>query len=187
MYLIVKSYLVPRPHFSSRPKHFGSRGPCENARPFPARSPRIRHRNELTESDWENAVQGLGKLQRRYSEINEDCEDDWEGLRPRQSFVFAAISLNCKLGYVILQFGRAIGRTFFEANSRVLKVKNRALQGDWRVFNFRYIFYAYFRTKNYERNSCHIHLKCLIEFSIKTKQWYTLNFVFLSFAVLQWL
>ena len=125
MYLIVKSYLVPRPHFSSRPKHFGSRGPCENARPFPARSPRIRHLNELTESDWENAVQGLGKLQRRYSEINEDCEDDWEGLRPRQSFVFAAISLNCKLGYVILQFGRAIGRTFFEANSRVLKVKNR--------------------------------------------------------------
>ena len=28
---------------------------------FPARSPRIRHRNELTERDWENAVQGLGK------------------------------------------------------------------------------------------------------------------------------
>ena len=31
-----------------------------NVRPFPARSPRIRHRNELTERDWENAVQGLG-------------------------------------------------------------------------------------------------------------------------------
>ena len=29
---------------------------------FPDRSPRIRHRNELTERDWENAVQGLGKL-----------------------------------------------------------------------------------------------------------------------------
>ena len=28
---------------------------------FPDRSPRIRHRNELTERDWENAVQGLGK------------------------------------------------------------------------------------------------------------------------------
>ena len=27
---------------------------------FPARSPRIRHRNELTERDWQNAVQGLG-------------------------------------------------------------------------------------------------------------------------------
>ena len=61
MYLIVKSYLVPRPHFSSRPKNFGSRGPCENARPFPARSPRIRHRNELTDRDWENAVQRLSK------------------------------------------------------------------------------------------------------------------------------
>ena len=30
-------------------------------RAFPARSPRIRHRNELTERDWENAVQGLDK------------------------------------------------------------------------------------------------------------------------------
>ena len=29
---------------------------------FPDRSPRIRHRNELTERDWENAVQGLGKV-----------------------------------------------------------------------------------------------------------------------------
>ena len=56
--------LVPRPHFSSRPKRFGSRGPCENVRAFPARSPRIRHRNELTEKDWENAVQGLGKNRR---------------------------------------------------------------------------------------------------------------------------
>ena len=27
---------------------------------FPDRSPRIRHRNELTERDWENAVRGLG-------------------------------------------------------------------------------------------------------------------------------
>ena len=52
------SCLVPRPHFSSRPKRFGSRGPCENV--FPARSSWIRHRNELTERDWENTVQGLG-------------------------------------------------------------------------------------------------------------------------------
>ena len=34
---------------------------------FPARSPRMRHRNELTESDWENAVQGLGKAETRDS------------------------------------------------------------------------------------------------------------------------
>ena len=25
-----ESYLVPRPHYSARPKRFGSRGPCEN-------------------------------------------------------------------------------------------------------------------------------------------------------------
>ena len=54
--------LVPRPHFSSWPKRFGSRGPCENVKMFPARSSRIRHWNELTERDWENAVQGLGKF-----------------------------------------------------------------------------------------------------------------------------
>ena len=29
---------------------------------FPARSPRILQRSELTERDWENAVQGLGKV-----------------------------------------------------------------------------------------------------------------------------
>ena len=28
---------------------------------FPDRSPRVRHPSELTEKDWENAVQGLGK------------------------------------------------------------------------------------------------------------------------------
>ena len=42
-------------------KRFGSRGPSENVKMFPARSPRIRHRSELTERDWENAVQELGK------------------------------------------------------------------------------------------------------------------------------
>ena len=31
---------IPRPHYSARPKRFGSRGP--------ARSPRIRHRSELS-------------------------------------------------------------------------------------------------------------------------------------------
>ena len=31
-------------------------------RAFPARSPRIRHLSKLTESDWENAVRGLGKV-----------------------------------------------------------------------------------------------------------------------------
>jgi len=30
---------------------------------FPARSPRMRHRSELTEKAWKNAVQGLGKDQ----------------------------------------------------------------------------------------------------------------------------
>ena len=54
--------LVPRPHYSAQPKRFGSRGPIENVRTFPDRSPRIRHRNELTERDWENAVQGLGNV-----------------------------------------------------------------------------------------------------------------------------
>ena len=30
---------------------------------FPARSPRMRHRSELTKKDWKNVVQGLGKDQ----------------------------------------------------------------------------------------------------------------------------
>ena len=42
--------LVPRPQFFARPKRFGSRGPSENV-------PRIRLRSELSERDWENAVQ----------------------------------------------------------------------------------------------------------------------------------
>ena len=49
--MLIGACLVPRPHYSARPKHFGSRGPCENVRPFPARSSRIRHRNELTDRD----------------------------------------------------------------------------------------------------------------------------------------
>ena len=64
--------LVPRPHFSSRPKRFGSRGPCENVRAFPARSPRIRHRNELTERDWENAVQGQGNKETSPAKVETD-------------------------------------------------------------------------------------------------------------------
>ena len=59
-----KICLVPRPHYSARPKRFGvtwSDRKCEE-NVFPDRSPRIRHRNELTERDWENAVQGLGKF-----------------------------------------------------------------------------------------------------------------------------
>ena len=51
--------LVPRPEYSARPKRFGSRGPSEDL--FPTRSPRIRHLSELTERDWERAVQRLGK------------------------------------------------------------------------------------------------------------------------------
>ena len=53
--------LVPRPHYSARPKRFGSRGHV-----FPDRSPRVRHRNELTERDWENAVQGLGNCRVKF-------------------------------------------------------------------------------------------------------------------------
>ena len=59
---LVNVCLVPRSHFSTRPKRCGPRGPCKNVRAFPARSPRIRHRNKFTERDWENAVQGLGKV-----------------------------------------------------------------------------------------------------------------------------
>ena len=51
--------LVPRPEYSARPKRFGSRGPSEDL--FLTRSPRIRHLSELTERDWERAVQRLGK------------------------------------------------------------------------------------------------------------------------------
>ena len=48
---------VQRPHYPARLKRFESHGPRENV--FRARSPRIRHRSELTERAWENAVQGL--------------------------------------------------------------------------------------------------------------------------------
>ena len=60
-YTLVDVCLVPRPHFSARPKRFGPPGPwkCEG---FPTRSPRIRYWNKLTERDWENAGQGLGKV-----------------------------------------------------------------------------------------------------------------------------
>ena len=49
--------LVPRPHFSSRPKHFWSRGPCENvSRPFASdTSPK-----RIDQEGLGNAVQGLG-------------------------------------------------------------------------------------------------------------------------------
>ena len=56
-----ESCLVPRPHYSTGPKRFGSRDPGENASSPPPCSPRIRHRKVLTERDWENTVQGLGK------------------------------------------------------------------------------------------------------------------------------
>ena len=64
----LEACLAPRPHFSSRLKRFGSRGPRKNV--FPALSPRIRHRNELTERDWENVVQGLGKLETSKHPLN---------------------------------------------------------------------------------------------------------------------
>ena len=39
-----------------------SRVPAPRTSAWDARLPRIRHGNELTERDWENAVQGLGKI-----------------------------------------------------------------------------------------------------------------------------
>ena len=42
--------LVPRPHYSARPKRFGSRGASEDVRHLPPfHTPRIRHRSKLTE------------------------------------------------------------------------------------------------------------------------------------------
>ena len=55
------AFLVPRPHYSARPKSFRSCDPSKDVC-FPARSPRILHRSELIERDWENVVQRLGKL-----------------------------------------------------------------------------------------------------------------------------
>ena len=46
-------------HFAT-PMRFGSRGPSDEVRPFPACSPRIRHQSELTEKALVSAVQGLG-------------------------------------------------------------------------------------------------------------------------------
>ena len=40
---------------------------------FSARSPRIRHRRELNERDWENAVQGLGKHLGTWAELASIC------------------------------------------------------------------------------------------------------------------
>ena len=53
-----KPCLVPKLHYCARPMRFGSRGSSEFS---PGRSPRIRHRNALTEKAWEDALQGLGK------------------------------------------------------------------------------------------------------------------------------
>ena len=58
-------HLVPRPHYSARTKRFGSRVPSEDVRAFPARSPRIGHRSDLTEKASENAVQGLRRTMQR--------------------------------------------------------------------------------------------------------------------------
>ena len=55
------AFLVPRPHYSARPKPFRSCDPSKDVC-FPARSPRVLHRSELIEREWENVVQRLGKL-----------------------------------------------------------------------------------------------------------------------------
>ena len=48
---------------------FGSRGASEDVM-FPVRSPRIRPRVELTERDWENAVEGIGKEMVIFAHLN---------------------------------------------------------------------------------------------------------------------
>ena len=48
---------------------FGSRGASEDVM-FPVRSPRIRPRVELTEREWENAVEGIGKEMVIFAHLN---------------------------------------------------------------------------------------------------------------------
>ena len=55
--IVVFPCTVPRPHYSARKIRIGSR-----RSEFSGRSPRIRHRSELTEKAWENGIQGLGKV-----------------------------------------------------------------------------------------------------------------------------
>ena len=45
--------LVPRPHFSSRPKRFGSRGPCENVRP--------RQKSSKVRQKWDSSMAMVNK------------------------------------------------------------------------------------------------------------------------------
>ena len=72
--IVYLSFLAPWPHYYARLKRFGSRGPSEDVsfppgREFPFRSPRIRHWRELSERDWENAVQGRGNSLRWFSSL----------------------------------------------------------------------------------------------------------------------
>ena len=48
---------------------FGSRAASEDVM-FPVRSPRIRPRVELTEREWENAVEGIGKEMVIFAHLN---------------------------------------------------------------------------------------------------------------------
>ena len=103
------SRIVPRPHFSSRPKRFRSRGPCENVRPFPACSPRIRHRNELTERDWENAVQGLGKRHSPFLGRNANGNSSSETSRPLVTSSLAVSGFAAKKGSLRSPRARLLG------------------------------------------------------------------------------
>ena len=59
LFLGKKMFEIP-PFLQTRPGDLGKKvHACSLC--FSARSPRIRHRNELTEEDLENAVQGLDK------------------------------------------------------------------------------------------------------------------------------
>ena len=75
--------IVPMSHYSERPKHFGSRGPGENVKNVkmsPARSPRIRHRSELTERDWEKDVQGLDNLSSSITDCYINTDSNLQGI-----------------------------------------------------------------------------------------------------------
>ena len=55
--ILVSSCLVPRPHYSARPKRFGSHGPSENVRPS-QKSSKVRQLNRDGKQDQCFAFQG---------------------------------------------------------------------------------------------------------------------------------
>ena len=56
---------------------------------FPASSPRIRHRSELTKRDWENAVQGRGNLRPNFIDCYIITDSNLQGI-----FLIVKLSLS---------------------------------------------------------------------------------------------